>query len=197
MDPHSAQRAFFPSCSLRRRSAAQRSIAAPARLVPAWLCHSIRTSLSTFSCPPRQSEQGRVYPGGTVLGQRWVWRDTMEIKTVDASAIFRAGFTACPTDPRTLIVDVRDKKQFDKGHISGAYCIRLPSSGNVLLGECQGSGACWQRLQTTCRSTPPPARRRYCCHRRRRYCCHRRRREQPTPPSPRCLLQTTPRASTT
>ena len=58
---------------------------------------------------------------------------------MDASAIFRAGFTACPTDPRTLIVDVRDKKQFDKGHISGAYCIRLPSSGNVLLGECQGS----------------------------------------------------------
>ena len=135
--------------------------AAPARLVPAWLCHSIRASLSAFSCPSRQSEQGRVYPGGTVLGQRWVWRDTMEIKTVDASAIFRAGFTACPTDPRTLIVDVRDKKQFDKGHISGAYCIRLPSSGNVLLGECQGS-ADWMAKtpddvpQHPATSPPPP-----------------------------------------
>ena len=59
----------------------------------------------------------------------------MEVKTVDASVVFRAGFTACPTDTRTLILDVRDKKRFEKGHISGAYCIRLPSSGEMLLGE--------------------------------------------------------------
>ena len=58
----------------------------------------------------------------------------MEVKTVASDAVFRT-FTACPTDPRTLLLDVRDKKKFDKGHIAGAYCIRLSSNGSVLLGE--------------------------------------------------------------
>lgn len=30
----------------------------------------------------------------------------MEVKTISADAVFRV-FTACPTDPRTLILDVR------------------------------------------------------------------------------------------
>ncbi|KAL4421080.1 hypothetical protein ABPG77_001375 [Micractinium sp. CCAP 211/92] len=53
-------------------------------------------------------------------------------RTVAADAVFRI-FTACPTDPRTLILDVRDKKHFDRGHIAGAYCIRVPSNGATLL----------------------------------------------------------------
>lgn len=57
----------------------------------------------------------------------------MEVRTVAAEAVFRT-FCACPTDPRTLIVDVRDKKHFDKGHIAGAFCIRVPSNGATLLG---------------------------------------------------------------
>lgn len=114
----------------------------------------------------------------------------MEIKTVDASAIFRAGFTACPSDPRTLILDVRDKKWFDKGHVAGAYCIRLPSSGNVLLGESQGGHGSPVMTPGSVQPHPTPACR---CHRQRR---RRRQPLLPRPP-PRCLLQTTPRASTT
>ncbi|KAL4422489.1 hypothetical protein ABPG75_008686 [Micractinium tetrahymenae] len=56
----------------------------------------------------------------------------MEVRTVAADAVFRV-FTACPADPRTLILDVRDKKHFDRGHIAGAYCIRVPSNGATLL----------------------------------------------------------------
>lgn len=52
-----------------------------------------------------------------------------------ADALFRV-FTACPTDPRTLILDVRPHKQFDRapGHVAGAYCIRLSANGAALLG---------------------------------------------------------------
>ncbi len=65
-------------------------------------------------------------------------------RTVAADAVFRI-FTACPTDPRTLILDVRDKKHFDRGHIAGAYCIRVPSNGATLLGGCcaRPAGAGW------------------------------------------------------
>ncbi|KAI3430229.1 hypothetical protein D9Q98_004826 [Chlorella vulgaris] len=54
------------------------------------------------------------------------------VKTLDADAIFRS-FTACPDDPKTLIVDVRPRNRWEKGHIAGSYCIRKPSSGETLL----------------------------------------------------------------
>lgn len=59
----------------------------------------------------------------------------MEVKSIAADVLFRV-FTACPTDPRTLILDVRPHKQFDRapGHVAGAYSIRLSSNGAVLLG---------------------------------------------------------------
>lgn len=63
-----------------------------------------------------------------------------KVTTVDADAVFRL-FTACPTDIRTLIIDVRDKKKWDKGHIAGSYCIRKPGSGDTLLGELCASSA--------------------------------------------------------
>jgi rhodanese-related sulfurtransferase len=66
------------------------------------------------------------------------------VKTLDADAIFRS-FAACPDDPKTLIVDVRPRNRWEKGHIAGSYCIRKPSSGETLLGE----------IPVRCR--PPPA----------------------------------------
>ncbi|EFN52440.1 hypothetical protein CHLNCDRAFT_138968 [Chlorella variabilis] len=54
------------------------------------------------------------------------------VAVCDADAVFRV-FTACPHDPKTLIIDVRDKKKWDRGHIAGSYCIRLPASGGTLL----------------------------------------------------------------
>jgi dual specificity MAP kinase phosphatase len=73
----------------------------------------------------------------------------MEVKTITADAIFRV-FTACPTDPRTLILDVRDRKHFERapGHVAGAYCIRLSSNGAVLLDyskreDLKWAADCW------------------------------------------------------
>jgi hypothetical protein len=57
-----------------------------------------------------------------------------KVTTVDADAVFRV-FAACPADIKTLIIDVRDKKKWDKGHIAGSYCIRKPGSGDTLLGK--------------------------------------------------------------
>ena len=60
----------------------------------------------------------------------------LEAKAVPADALFRV-FTACAADPRPLVIDVRgDKKKWDRGHVAGAYCIRVPSNGAALLGEC-------------------------------------------------------------
>lgn len=66
------------------------------------------------------------------------------VAVCDADAVFRV-FTACPHDPKTLIIDVRDKKKWDRGHIAGSYCIRLPASGGTLLGRaaCDGESL-WQ-----------------------------------------------------
>lgn len=57
----------------------------------------------------------------------------MEVKTLsDASAIFRC-FATCPHDPKTLLLDVRPHKQFEKLHVALSYNIRLSANGRVLL----------------------------------------------------------------
>ncbi len=61
----------------------------------------------------------------------------MEVKTVDANAIFRAGFTRCKDDTQTLILDVRSKKEFAKQHVALSYSIRLTAKGDTLLVRLQ------------------------------------------------------------
>ena len=61
----------------------------------------------------------------------------MEVKTVDANAIFRAGFTRCKDDTQTLILDVRNKKEFGKQHVALSYNIRLTAKGDTLLVRLQ------------------------------------------------------------
>jgi hypothetical protein len=55
----------------------------------------------------------------------------MDAKKVDAHAVFRA-FTACPDDPKTLILDVRANKDFKKKHVCLSYNVRLSTNGRVL-----------------------------------------------------------------
>eukprot|EP00879_Flechtneria_rotunda_P027734 GHRR01029724.1.p1 GENE.GHRR01029724.1~~GHRR01029724.1.p1 ORF type:complete len:223 (+),score=59.61 GHRR01029724.1:1121-1789(+) len=62
----------------------------------------------------------------------------MEARTVDADGIFKV-FTACPNDPKTLILDVRPYKEFKKKHINQAYCIRVSTNGKVLADYSQSS----------------------------------------------------------
>lgn len=84
----------------------------------------------------------------------------LAVQTVGAAEIFRV-FTACPTDPRTLLLDVRDRKHYARppGHIAGAYCIRLSSNGQVLLGgrmREQGRGMICTMLALEALLPPPP-----------------------------------------
>lgn len=51
---------------------------------------------------------------------------------VDADIIFRT-FTACPGDPRTLILDVRPHKDYAKKHILQSYSVRVSANGKALL----------------------------------------------------------------
>lgn len=41
----------------------------------------------------------------------------MEVKSIASDALFRACFTYCPQDPRTLLLDVRSQKAFKRKHI--------------------------------------------------------------------------------
>ncbi|KIZ07690.1 MAP kinase phosphatase 5 [Monoraphidium neglectum] len=59
-------------------------------------------------------------------------------KAVDAGALFRV-FTACPNDPRVLILDVRPLKQFKRGHVLHSFCVRLSADGRALLDYSQAS----------------------------------------------------------
>ena len=57
----------------------------------------------------------------------------MEVKTLpDASSIFSC-FSACKNDPKTLLLDVRPQKQWQKSHIALSYSIRLSANGRALL----------------------------------------------------------------
>lgn len=57
------------------------------------------------------------------------------VKSIAADMLFRV-FTACPGDPRTLIVDVRPLKEYSKNHILQSYCVRLSANGKALLVSC-------------------------------------------------------------
>lgn len=51
----------------------------------------------------------------------------------------RQVYTACPDDPKTLFLDVRPQKDFKRGHLALAYCVRLSANGAALLDYSQAS----------------------------------------------------------
>jgi len=73
---------------------------------------------------------------------------SVEAKSIDVDGVFKV-FTACPNDPKTLLLDVRDHKDFKRKHINQAYCIRLSKNGKVLADYSQSqytlpwSQDCW------------------------------------------------------
>jgi dual specificity MAP kinase phosphatase len=60
----------------------------------------------------------------------------LEAKYQPVDALFRA-FTATPRDPKTFIFDVRDRKEFAKGHVALSYCLRVAASTGALLDYSQ------------------------------------------------------------
>ncbi|KAL0022102.1 hypothetical protein WJX79_009630 [Trebouxia sp. C0005] len=57
----------------------------------------------------------------------------MDVRSIAADALFRACFTACPLDPKTLLLDVRAAKVFKRKHILQAFCVRVTASAETLL----------------------------------------------------------------
>lgn len=57
----------------------------------------------------------------------------MDVRSIAADALFRACFTGCPLDPRTLLLDVRAAKVFKRKHILQAFCVRVIASAETLL----------------------------------------------------------------
>jgi rhodanese-related sulfurtransferase len=72
----------------------------------------------------------------------------VEAKSVDAEALLKV-FTAGPNDPRVFLLDVRPLKQYKRGHLIHAYCVRLSANGEALLDysgasyDVQWSQDCW------------------------------------------------------
>jgi hypothetical protein len=56
----------------------------------------------------------------------------VEAKSVDADALLRV-YTLGPNDARVLLLDVRPLKQFKRGHLLHAHCVRLSAGGGALL----------------------------------------------------------------
>ena len=94
----------------------------------------------------------------TVGGCEGLGKHLMEVKTVDASTVFRAGFTRCKDDPQTFILDVRSKKEFAKQHVALSYNIRLTARGDTLLVRlCQGlTDSISMSMWSSAPSPPPP-----------------------------------------
>jgi hypothetical protein len=59
----------------------------------------------------------------------------MDVKSLTPDMLFRV-YTQCPEDPVTMVLDVRQQKDFSKRHILQAYCVRLSANGKALLVCC-------------------------------------------------------------
>ncbi|KAL0027469.1 hypothetical protein WJX77_003809 [Trebouxia sp. C0004] len=57
----------------------------------------------------------------------------MDVRSIAADALFRACFTGCPLDQKTLLLDVRAAKVFKRKHILQAFCVRVTASAETLL----------------------------------------------------------------
>ena len=80
----------------------------------------------------------------------------LEVMVCGPDALFRV-FTACQHDERSLILDVRPAKEFRRGHVQLAYCIRLSTNGEVLLGA-QGGELAGPAPVPHAHLAPPPCR---------------------------------------
>uniref|UniRef100_A0A061S0J9 protein-tyrosine-phosphatase n=2 Tax=Tetraselmis sp. GSL018 TaxID=582737 RepID=A0A061S0J9_9CHLO len=72
----------------------------------------------------------------------------MEVRSVGVEGAYRL-YSTCKDEMRTWILDVRPLKEFKKGHLAQAYCIRLTSDQKALLDYSKNSysikwsNECW------------------------------------------------------
>lgn len=87
----------------------------------------------------------------------------MEVRNIAADALFRACFTGCPQDPRTLLLDVRTQKAFKRKHILQVQalvqllfstCIQLniPTCDRPFVSESQQAAKLFWSVATQCDS---------------------------------------------
>jgi hypothetical protein len=77
-------------------------------------------------------------------------RSTLALRRVPAADLFRAAFCACAGDARPLLLDTRPRGAFARGHVAGAYCVRVSANAAALLDYSGGgqeqpwsAGAWW------------------------------------------------------
>jgi hypothetical protein len=77
-------------------------------------------------------------------------RSTLALLRVSAADLFRAAFCACAGDARPLLLDARPRAAFARGHVAGAYCVRVSANAAALLDYSGGgqeqpwsAGAWW------------------------------------------------------
>jgi hypothetical protein len=77
-------------------------------------------------------------------------RSSLALRRVPAADLFRAAFCACAGDARPLLLDTRPRGAFARGHVAGAYCVRVSANAAALLDYSGGgqeqpwsAGAWW------------------------------------------------------
>ena len=68
-------------------------------------------------------------------------RNELRLQRCSPSELFRAVFCACGEEKAPLVLDVRPKAAFARGHVAGAYCVRTSANGAALLDYSGGGQA--------------------------------------------------------
>ena len=68
-------------------------------------------------------------------------RNELRLQRCSPSELFRAVFCACGEEKAPLVLDVRPKAAFARGHVAGAYCVRTSTNGTALLDYSGGGQA--------------------------------------------------------
>ena len=68
-------------------------------------------------------------------------RNELRLQRCSPSDLFRAVFCACGDEKVPLVIDVRPKAAFARGHVAGAYCVRTSANGAALLDYSGGGQA--------------------------------------------------------
>lgn len=68
-------------------------------------------------------------------------RNELRLRRASPSDLFRAVFSACAGETPPLVLDVRPRAAFARGHVAGAYCVRSSANGAALLDYSGGGQA--------------------------------------------------------
>ena len=74
------------------------------------------------------------------LSWRMAARNELRLRRASPSDLFRAVFSACAGETPPLVLDVRPRAAFARGHVAGSYCVRASANGAALLDYSGGGG---------------------------------------------------------